>query len=129
VSSRKALDCHVATLTDDVGRAELSRQRNPVRVAAENDDLLRAEAPGGDHPAQADGAVTDHGDRFSAADLGDDRGMMARTHHVREREKRWHQRVVLGDRQDEEGPIRLGHPEGFRLCSDVSGAEEPAVDA
>ena len=114
-----ALDRLVAALADDVGRAELSRQRYPGRVAAKDDDLLGAEAPGGDHAAQADGAVTDDGDRLSAADLGDDRSVMGRAHHVREVEKRWHQRVVLGDRQDEQGPVRMGHPEGFGLCSAV----------
>jgi hypothetical protein len=124
-----ALNGLVAALADDVGRAELSRQRDPGGVAAEDDDLLGAEAPRGDHPAQADSAVTDDGDRLSGADLGDDRSVMARAHHVGEGEKRWHQRVVLGDRQDEQGPVRLGHPEGFGLCSDVSGAEEPSVDA
>jgi hypothetical protein len=59
----------------------------PGGVAAEDEDLLRAEAPGGDHPAQADSAVTDDGDLLSATDLGDDRCVMARAHHVREREK------------------------------------------
>ena len=124
-----ALDRLIAALADDVGGAELARQRGPVDVTPEEDDLLGAEAPGGDHPAQADGAVTDDGDRLSGADLGDDRSVMAGAHHVREGEKRWHQRVVLGDRQDEQGPVRMGHPEGFGLCSDVSGAEERSVDA
>jgi hypothetical protein len=62
-----AFDRLVAALADDVGRAELSRQRDPGGVAAKDDDLLRAEAPGGDHPAKADSAVTDDGDCLSGA--------------------------------------------------------------
>jgi len=34
--------------------------------------------------------------------------MLTGSHHVREREKRWHQRVVLVDRKDEERSVRLG---------------------
>jgi hypothetical protein len=101
IDCSRPTDRLVAALADDVGRAELSRQRDSGGVAAKDDDLLRAAAPGGDHPAQADSAVTDDGDRLSAADLGDDCSMMARAHHIREGEKRWHQCVVLDDRQDE----------------------------
>ena len=54
-----ALDSLFAALADNVGRAELARQRDPVGVAAEHDDLLRAEAARGDHAAEADRAVAD----------------------------------------------------------------------
>jgi hypothetical protein len=79
-------------------------------MAAEDDDLLSAEAPRGDHAAQADGAVTDDGDGLSSGDLRGDGRMMARAHHVREGQEGGHQRVVPADRQDDEGPIRLRHP-------------------
>ena len=67
-----ALDRLVAALAHDVGGAELARQRDPVGVAAEDDDLLGAEALGGDHAAQADGAVADDGHRLAGADLRGD---------------------------------------------------------
>ena len=37
------------------------RECDPVRVPAEDDDLLGAQPPGRDDPAQADRAVADHG--------------------------------------------------------------------
>ena len=62
-----ALDGLLAALADDVGGAELARERDPVGVAAHDDDLLGAEALGGDDAAQADGAVADDGDRCRRA--------------------------------------------------------------
>ena len=63
-----ALDRLLAPLADDVGGAELLRERDPVGVTAEDDDLLRAEALGRDHAAQPDGAVADDGRRSCRAD-------------------------------------------------------------
>ena len=62
-----ALDRLLAALGDDVGGAELARERDAVRVAAHDDDLLGAEALGGDHAAQPDGAVADDGHRVARA--------------------------------------------------------------
>ena len=45
-----ALVRFLAALADDVGRAELFRQRHPVRVAAHDDDLLGAKTLRSDHP-------------------------------------------------------------------------------
>ena len=42
-------------------------ERDPVRVAAEDDDPLRAQPLRGDHPAQPDGAVADDGHRLARA--------------------------------------------------------------
>ncbi len=77
-----ALDGLLASLAHEVGRAELSRQRDPVGMAPEDDDLLGAETPGGDDAAQADGAVTDNGHRLPWAYVGGDGRMMTRPHHV-----------------------------------------------
>ena len=63
------LDRFVAALADDVGRAELSRERDPVSVPAEHDDLLGAEPLRGDHTAEADGAVADDSHRCPGATL------------------------------------------------------------
>ena len=49
-----ALDRLLAAFAHHVGGAERPRQRDPVGMAAEEDDLLGAPAPGGDHAAQAD---------------------------------------------------------------------------
>jgi hypothetical protein len=65
-----ALDCLVASLAHDVGCAELLREGNPVGMAAHDDDLVGAEAAGGDDAAQADGAVADDGHCLPRADLG-----------------------------------------------------------
>ena len=57
--------------------------------------------------------------------------MMAGAHHVRQREQRGHQRIVLADRQDEERPVRLGDAQRLGLCSAglAAVAEEAAMDA
>ena len=55
-----ALDRGVTAFGDDVRGAELPAERGPLRVAAEQDDLLGAQPRGGDHAAEADGAVADH---------------------------------------------------------------------
>ena len=99
-------------------------------MPAEEDDLLGAEALRGDDAAEADGAVSDDSDGLSRADFGGDGRMMARAHHVRQREERRHQRVVLADRQDEERSIGLRDADGLRLSAcHLAGAEETAVDA
>src|SRR6266705_2395645 len=72
----------LAPLAHDVRRAELSRQGDPVGMVAHHDNLLGAEAPGGDDGAEADGAVTDDGCGFAAANLGGAGRMMARSHHI-----------------------------------------------
>jgi hypothetical protein len=82
-----ALDGLLAALGDHVGGAELARERNPVGVAAHDDDLLRAEALGGDHAAQADGTVSDDSRGLPRADFGGDGPMLARAHHVGKGEK------------------------------------------
>jgi hypothetical protein len=109
-----ALDRLVASLADDVCCAELSRQCNPVWMMAKEDDPLGAEASGGDHAAQADSAVADDGHGLDGTYRGAERRMVACRHHVREREQRWHQRVVFVDRQDDECPVCLGDP--YRLA-------------
>ena len=125
-----ALDRLVSSLADDVRRPELARERDPVRVPAEEDDLLGAEALRGDHAAEADSAVSDDSDGLSRAHFGGDGRMMARAHHVRQREERRHERVVLADRQDEERPIGLRDADGFRLSAcHLDRAEETAVGA
>jgi len=51
-------------------------------MVAHHDNLLGAEAPGGDDGAEADGAITDDGHGLAAADLGGAGRMMARSHHI-----------------------------------------------
>src|SRR5437667_4362882 len=75
-----ALDRALAALAHDVRCAEPLRQGDPVGMAAHHDNLLGAEAPGGDDGAEADGAVTDNGRGLAAADLGGPGRMMARSH-------------------------------------------------
>ena len=125
-----ALDRLLAALAHHVGCAELPCECNPVRMAAEDDDLLGAETLRGDHAAQTDGAVADDRGGLTGADVAGDGRVVARAHHVREREQRRHQRVVFVDRQDDECSVRLRNAHRFGLCSrDVIRAEEASVDA
>lgn len=110
------LDGLLAALGDDVGGAELARERDAVLVAAHDDDLLGPEALGGDHTAQADGAVAHHGHPLAGADPGDHRRVVARPYHVREGQQGRHQRVVLADRQRIQRAVgqRYAHRLGLR---------------
>ena len=55
---------------------------------------------------------------------------MAGAHDVRERQERRHQCVVLGDRQDDEGPVRQRHADGLALSAvDAVPRPEAAVEA
>ena len=64
------LDRCLAALTDDVGGAERFRQGNPVRVTIQENDLLGAETPGGNHAAQANRTAADHRHGLAGADFG-----------------------------------------------------------
>ena len=105
-------------------------ERDPVLVVAEHDDPLGAEPLRRDHAAQADGAVADDRHGLAGANLGGERCVVARRHHVREREQRRHQRVVLVDRKRDERPVRLRHAHGFALAAvDSVHAVAAAVQA
>src|SRR5439155_1677249 len=67
-----ALNRLVASLAHDVRCAELPRQRDSVGMAAQDDDLLGAEAAGGNHTAQTDGAVSDNSRCLPRANFGAD---------------------------------------------------------
>jgi hypothetical protein len=81
-----SLDRPLASFADDLGGAELPRQRDAVGVTAEQDDPLGAQSTGGDDPAEADRAVADDGDDLPRADLRCASGVVPRAHHVREGE-------------------------------------------
>jgi hypothetical protein len=99
------------------------RESDPVRVAAEQDDLLGAEPLRGDHPAKADGAVADDSHRSARRNLRRDRGVVARTHHVGKREQRRHQRVAPADRKHDKCSVCLRNAHGLALAAvDVGGA-------
>ena len=65
------------------------------------------------------------------AHLRGDRRVVAGAHHVREGEKRGHQRVVFADRQGEQGAVGLGNAQrlGLRAVQSAAVAEEAAVNA
>jgi len=99
-------------------------------VTAQDDDLLGAEPLGGDHAAQADRTVADDSDGLPRADPRGERRVVAGSHHVRKREKRRHQCVVLPDRQDDERPVCLGDTHGLALAAvDAVAGPPPAVKA
>ena len=96
-------------------------------MAAEDEDPLGAETPGGDHAAEADGAVADDGHVLAGSDPRGAGGVVPGAHHVGEREQRRHQRVVLVDREDDERPVRLGDAHGLPLAAVLLGASPPAA--
>ena len=99
-------------------------------MAAHDDDLLGTKPLRGDHAAESDGTVADHGDALPGADLGDDGRVVAGAHDVGEGEQGGHQRVVLADGQRVEGPVRLRDAHGFGLrAGHVGVPEEAAMDA
>jgi hypothetical protein len=51
-------------------------------MTAQHDDLLGAEAAGGNHTAQAHRAIANDCHRLAGAYPGGNGGMMARAHHV-----------------------------------------------
>jgi hypothetical protein len=77
-----AFDRLFAALAHDVASAERFRQRDPIGMPAQDDDLLGAEAFGGDDTAQADGAVADDRNFLALVDLCRPGRMMAGPHHV-----------------------------------------------
>jgi hypothetical protein len=81
-----ALDGRLTALGDDIGGAELAGECDPVRVAAHDDDLLRAEPLGGDDSAHADGAVADDRGALARSDLGDDGRVVAGAQDVGQRQ-------------------------------------------
>ena len=124
-----ALDGRLSALADDVGGAEIPRQRDAVGVTAEQDDPFRAQSTGGDDPAEADRAVADHGRDLARADLRGARGVVPCAHHVRKREKRGHERVVAADGKPDERAVRQRDADGLALAAVELAAPEPAVEA
>ena len=112
-----ALDRFLATLAHDVCGAELLPERRPLRVAAEQDDPLGAEALRRDHTAEPDGAVADDGDGLAGTDLRGDGGVVTGAHHVGEREQRRHERIVRADRQHDQRAVRLRDAHRFALAA------------
>jgi hypothetical protein len=97
-------------------------------VAAHDDDLIGAQALGGDHPAQPDGAVPDDRDRVPGLHARHHRGVVSGIQYVGERQQRRHQPVVLAHRQRVQRPVRQRHPHGLGLrCARAVAVEEPAV--
>ena len=76
----------LAPLAYDVRRPERLRELDPVRTTAQDEDPLGAEAAGREDPAQADGSVAHDGHRPAGTDPGGASCMVARPHHVRQRE-------------------------------------------
>ena len=99
-------------------------------MPAHDDDLLGAHALGRDHAAQPDRTVADHGRPAALADARHDRRMVAGAHHVRQREQRGHQGVILAGRQPIQRAVGLRNAQRLGLrATDLGIAEEAAVHA
>jgi hypothetical protein len=120
-------DALLAAFGDDVGGAEVTGKPLAGLVTAHHDDPLGAELAGGEHPEQADGTVTDHGDRLARAGFGGDGGEPAGAEHVRRGEEAGDQigggHLGCGD----EGAVGEGDPGVLGLRADQ--AHELAVGA
>jgi hypothetical protein len=120
----------LTALADDVGCAELVRQRDPVGMTTEEDDLRGSEALGGDHPAQPDCAVAHDSHALSRRDLCRQSGMVPGAHHVCQREQRRHQGVVCTDRQNDECSVGPRNTHRLALSSvDIAKAVSASVKA
>ena len=105
----------VAPLGDHVGGAELPAQVGAVLVVSHQHDPLGAEPPGGQHRAQPDRAVADHGHRRARADPGLHRGVVPGGEHVGQGQQRRQQRLVLPDGQLDQRARGLRHPHRLAL--------------
>jgi len=124
------LDRLLPALGDDVGRAKLGGQPLAIGMTRHRDDPLRAEAPGSENAAHADGAVADHGDGLAGLDLRADRGVMSGGHHVRERHQRLHHLVgVTRARHGHERGAGQRHADCLALSAVAVAREHPAVQA
>jgi hypothetical protein len=70
------LDGRVAAIVDDIGRAELTCQRDPVGMAAEHDDPFGAKPAGSNHPTEADRAISNDSRDLARLDSGTERRVM-----------------------------------------------------
>jgi hypothetical protein len=111
------LDRGVPSLADDIRRAEPARHGNAVRVAAEHDDLLRAETTRGNDPAETNRAVTNDRGDLARAYVRPQRRVMAGTHYVGERQKRRHERVIRANRKRDQSSVRLRYTHCFALAA------------
>ena len=79
-----------------VRRAELPPQLQPLRVVPEEDDPFRSEPFGRQHPAQAHRPVADHRRDATLPHARRHRRVVARAHHVGQRQQPGQERVVVG---------------------------------
>jgi hypothetical protein len=100
-------DSFLAALADDVGGSELSPERDPIRIAAEQNDPFGAKPLRRDHTAQPDRTVADDRDDLARANLRRDGCVVAGAHHVRERQQGRRERVVEADGQHDQRAIGL----------------------
>ena len=99
-------------------------------MAPEDDDLLGAEALGGNHAAKANRPVADDGHRLPGTDLGDYGRVLAGAHHVGEGQQGGQPGVVLRHRERNECPVGLGNAKRLGLGpADLASTKEATVDA
>ena len=90
-----SLDGFLSARLDDVGGAKLTGHLLPVSVTTECDDALRAEPPGGQDGAQADGTVPNDRYRVTLLHPGHDRRVVPGGHHIGQREQRPQYRIRM----------------------------------
>jgi len=91
------LDAVVAAFGDDMGGSEFTAEVGAGGMPSHEDDLLGSELPCGQDGQEADGAVTDDGDRGSGADAGLDSCVVAGAVDIRQGEQGRDERRILLD--------------------------------
>jgi hypothetical protein len=77
-----ALDACLSAFADHIGGAELARERNAIRMSTQHDDALSAEAACRDDTAQAHSTIADDCGNLARTNLGRERSMVTRSHHI-----------------------------------------------
>src|SRR3954453_2454662 len=136
VDADAAGECHdglghlLAAPFDEVGGAELLRQRLRAGVAAEGDYALGTEPLDGQDARDPDRAVADDRDRLASLDARADGGVMAGGQHVRERQERVQHLVrMAGARHRHERAVGERDAYGLALAAVAVLREEAAGQA
>jgi hypothetical protein len=122
-----AFNRRVATLADDVGRAEGAGQGDAIGVAAEQDDPLGSEPPRRNDAAKSNRAVPYDGDDVACMYSRREGGMVAGAHHVRQRQQRRHQRVIRAGGPRDQRSVGERDSDSFALSTIQLGLTPPSA--
>src|ERR1700761_5586136 len=120
------MDGFLAARLDNVRGTELTGHLLALRVTAQGNDALRAEAPGGEHGGQADSAVPDHRYRVALLDPGNDGRVVPGRHHVGQCQQRLEYRIRV-PRSGHRHEGAAGQRDAHRLA--LAAVDRPVAEA